>query len=130
MIKKGGAITHQVGHIIDVMATCIDISGAQYPSHYKANKITELEGKSLLPIFQGRKRKGHDAIFWEFMRNKAVRRGKWKIVTIGDNPWQLYNMEADRTELNDLSAKMPEKVAELAELYNAWVRRCKKAKQQ
>jgi arylsulfatase len=63
------------------------------------------------------------------MRNKAVRRGKWKIVTVGDKPWELYNMETDRTELNDLSEKMPEKVAELAKLYDAWVRRCKKEKQ-
>lgn len=130
VIRKGGAITHQAGHIIDVMATCIDIASAQYPSRFEGNNVTPLEGKSLLPIFKGRKRKGHDAIFWEFMRNKAVRRGKWKLVTVGDNPWELYNMETDRTELNDLSAEMPEKVAELAGLYNDWVRRCKIAKKE
>lgn len=128
VIKKGGAITHQVGHIIDVMATCLDAAGGQYPSYYEGNKVTELEGKSLLPVFEGRKRRGHDALFWEYMRNKAVRQGKWKLVTVGDNPWELYNMETDRTELNDLSAKMPEKVAELAGLYEAWVRRCKATK--
>jgi len=130
VIKKGGTITNQIGHIIDVMATCVDIAGTQYPSRYKGNNITKLEGKSLLPIFEGRKRDGHDAIFWEFMRNKAVRKDKWKLVTVGDNPWELYNMETDRTELNDLSAKMPEKVAELAKLYDAWVRRCKNVKQE
>ena len=129
VIKKGGTITHQIGHIIDVMATCIDIADTKYPWHYKGQKITKLEGKSLLPIFKGRKRKGHDAIFWEFMRNKAVRKGKWKLVTVGDNPWELYNMETDRTELNDLSSKMPEKVTELAKLYDDWVRRCKMIKQ-
>ena len=127
VIKKVGTITHQIGHIIDVMATCIDIADTKYPSHHKGQKITKLEGKSLLPIFEGRKREGHDAIFWEFMRNKAVRQGKWKLVTVGDNPWELYNMETDRTELNDLSGKMPEKVEELARLYDAWVRRCKTA---
>ena len=127
VIKKGGTITHQIGHIIDVMATCIDIADTKYPSHYKGQKITKLEGKSLLPIFKGRKRKGHGAIFWEFRRNKAVRQGKWKLVTVGENPWELYNMETDRTELNDLSGTMPEKVEELARLYDAWVRRCKTA---
>jgi len=127
VIKKGGTITNQVGHIIDVMATCLDVAGGQYPSQYKGNKIAELEGRSLLPIFEGRMRKGHDAIFWEYMRNKAVRKDKWKLVTVGENPWELYNMETDRTELNDLSAKMPEKVKELAGLYDAWVRRCRKA---
>jgi len=128
VIKKGGAVTHQVGHIIDVMATCLDVAGAQYPSHYEGRDVTELEGESLLPVFEGRERKGHDAIFWEYMRNKAVRQGKWKLVTVGDNPWELYDMQTDRTELNDLSAKMPEKVEELAGLYDAWVRRCKTAK--
>jgi len=127
VIKKGGGITPQVGHIIDVMATCVDVAQARYPSQYKGHKITELEGKSLLPIFEGRRREGHDALFWEYMNNKSVRRGKWKLVTVGDNPWELYDMETDRTELNDLSAKMPDKVEELARLYEAWVRRCKTA---
>ncbi|MFH1719509.1 MAG: arylsulfatase [Planctomycetota bacterium] len=127
VIKKGGDITPQVGHIIDVMATCVDVAQARYPSQYKGHKITELEGKSLLPIFEGRRRQGHDALFWEYMNNKAVRQGKWKLVTVGDNPWELYDMETDRTELNDLSAKMPDKVEELAGLYEAWVRRCKTA---
>jgi arylsulfatase len=125
VIKKGGAITHQVGHIIDVMATCLDVAGGQYPSQHKGHKITELEGRSLLPILEGRKRRGHDALFWEYVRNKAVRQGKWKLATVGDNPWELYDMETDRTELNDLVSKMPDKVEELAGLYDAWVRRCR-----
>lgn len=127
VIKKGGAITQQVGHIIDVMATCLDVAGEQYPSQYKGHKITGLEGKSLLPIFEGRWREGHDVLFWEFMRNKAVRKGKWKLVTVGDNPWELYDMQSDRTELNNLAGTMPEKVSELAGLYDAWAKRCKAA---
>jgi arylsulfatase A-like enzyme len=125
VIKNGGTITHQVGHIIDIMATCLDVAGTKYPSRYKGKNITRLEGKSLLPIFKRRQRRGHDALFWEFMRNKAVRKGKWKLVTVGNNPWELYNMETDRTELNDLSGKMTEKVKELAGLYNEWIRHCK-----
>ncbi len=127
VIRKGGGITHQMGHIIDVMATCLDVAGGQYPSRYRGREIAELQGKSLLPVFEGRKRRGHDALFWEFMRNKAVRKGKWKLVTVGDNPWELYDMEADRTELDDLSAKMPEKVEELASMYEEWIKRCKAA---
>ena len=125
VIRKGGDIAHEVGHIIDVMATCLDVAGVPYPSQYDGHEIVPLEGRSLRPIFEGRRRREHDALFWEYMRNKAVRKGKWKLVTVGDNPWQLYDMESDRTEQNDLSATMPEKVEELARLYEAWVKRCK-----
>jgi len=128
LIKQGGAITHQVGHIVDVMATCLHVARTEYPSRVRGRKIVPLEGKSLLPIFAGRQRKGHEALFWEFMRNKAVRKGKWKLVTVGNNPWELYDMEADRTEQHDRASKIPEKVKELAGLYEAWAKRCKAAK--
>ena len=120
MIKKGGAITHQVGHIVDVMATCLEIGKTKYPRRYEEREVLPHDGQSLLPIFQGRERKGHEALFWEFMRNKAVRQGKWKAVTIGDGPWELFDMEEDRTELDNLAKDNPEKLKELTALYDKW----------
>ena len=110
------------------MATCLQIARIEYPSRVRGRQVIPLEGRSLLPVFAGRERTGHDALFWEFMRNKAVRKGKWKLVTLGKNPWELYDMEADRTEQNNLASKMPEKVKELSGLYEAWAKRCKAAK--
>ena len=124
MIKKTGAITNQVGHIVDVMATCLEVGQGKYPKQYEQRQVLPHDGQSLLPIFQGRKRKGHDAIFWEYMRNKAVRQGKWKAVTIGDGPWELFDMEADRTELHDLAKDNPQKLKELAALYDNWRKSC------
>ncbi len=124
VIETGGTITHEVGHLIDVMATCLDVAGAGYPRDYKGEEITPLEGKSLLPVFEGRGRPGHKALFWEHEGNRAVRQGKWKLVAANGGPWELYDLEADRTELNNLAAERPEKVSELKALYEAWATRC------
>jgi arylsulfatase len=124
LIKKGRTITHEVGHIIDVMATCVDAAGAEYPKTHKGQTVTPLEGKSLLPILRDGRRQGHDAVFWEHEGNRAVRQGTWKLVSAHGGPWELYDLEADRTELHDLAGKHPDKVQELAALYEGWATRC------
>ncbi len=124
-------ITHQPGHLIDLMATCVDLAGATYPATFNGKPITPMEGKSLAPIFRGKQRQGHEAIFWEHEGNRAVRQGKWKLVSryVGrrwkghHGEWELYDMQADRTEMHDLAGSKPEKVRELVALYNAWTER-------
>jgi arylsulfatase len=123
VIKNVGSLTHQPGHIIDVMATCLDVAGIEYPKTYKGRELNRLEGKSLLPIFEGKKRRGHQALYWEHEGNRAVRQGKWKLVSAHKGPWELYDLEADRTELNNLAEKHPQKVKQLKELYERWAKR-------
>jgi arylsulfatase len=122
-IKKPG-ITHQPGHIIDIMATCVDLSGATPIAERNKKPITPMEGKSLAPIFEGKTRQGHDAIFWEHEGNRAVRQGKWKLVALHKGEWELYDLEADRTEMTNLAAKNPDKVKEMAAKYDEWAARC------
>ncbi len=124
VVKNAGSLTHQPGHIVDVMATCLDVAGIEYPKTYKGRELNRLEGKSLLPIFEGKKRRGHEAIYWEHEGNRAVRQGKWKLVSAHKGPWELYDLEADRTELNNLAEKHPQKVEQLKVMYESWAERC------
>ncbi|MEP0842875.1 MAG: arylsulfatase [Phycisphaerae bacterium] len=122
VIKPGG-ITDQVGHVIDLMATCLDAARVEYPKTYAGREIAPLEGKSLVPVFEGRRREGHAYLFWEHEGNRAVRQGQWKLVAQHGKPWELYDLQADRTELNDLADQHPQRVKEMAAQYEAWARR-------
>ena len=123
VIKQTGKLTDQPGHVVDLMATCCDAAGAKYPKTYKGKPIAQLDGESLVPILQGKKRPSHDAIYWEHEGNRAVRKGDWKLVSKFPGKWQLYNLKDDRTELNDLAAKHPELVEELSAMYRSWATR-------
>jgi arylsulfatase A-like enzyme len=104
---------NQVGHIIDLMPTCVEIAGAIYP----------MEGKSLLPAFAD-KLLDRSALYWEHEGNRAMREGDWKLVARSGKEWELYDMVNDRVEMTNLSSAMPDKVKELAEKWEAWAKRC------
>lgn len=117
-------ITHKAGHVIDLMATCADVAGAAYPARYKDRDILPCEGRSLIPIFTGTADDWERTLFWEHEGNRAVRQGPWKLVSRYPGDWELYDLEADRTELHNLAERQPAKVRKLAGLYDAWARRC------
>jgi len=125
-----GEIRDDICHLIDIMATCVDIAGATYPTRYKGHSITPLEGISLLPAFQGKKLPERP-LYWEHEANCAIRIGRWKLVCKGNmrtgerGAWELYDMKKDRAELHDLSKKYPERVKEMAEKWEAWAKRAK-----
>ena len=89
------------------MPTVVDLAGAKYPTTFKGNAILPMEGTSLRPAFEGKSLDRKRPIFWEHEGNKAVRDGKWKLVQKWHMPWELYDMEADRTELHDVIAEHP-----------------------
>lgn len=117
-----GSINTQMGHVIDVMATCLDISGTQYPAEYHGNKILPLAGKSLLSVFRTGVRDGHRELCFEHFNEKAlIDASGWKIVwPNAKKAWELYDLNNDRSEMHDLAAQYPEKVKEMAARYEMW----------
>lgn len=120
---RRGKLETQPGHLIDIMATCVEISGARYPQEFNGEKIKLLEGISLAPAFAGRALERKGPLFWEHESNRAVRDGHWKLVAMENAPWELYSMTADRTEMHNVAAKHPDKVRELSAAWDTWAKR-------
>jgi arylsulfatase A-like enzyme len=122
-IKSRGEFRPQPGHLIDIMATAVEVSGANYPKAVQGRPILPMEGRSLVPAFANKPIQ-RDALYWEHEGNAAVREGDWKLVRLGrSGPWELYDLKADRTELHNLAAAQPARARELAKKWDAWADR-------
>ncbi len=122
VIRQGGKLTHQPGHVIDILPTCLEAAKIPYPKALAGYKLTPIAGESLMPVLQDKTRQ-RGPIFWEHEGNRAVREGKWKLVSRHPDAWELYDMRADRTEMNNLAEKFPVMVKDLSQTYDAWAKR-------
>jgi len=120
---RRGALEKQPAHLVDIMATAVDVAGAKYPERYHDHDILPMEGVSLRPAILGQPLARKEPIYWEHEGNKAVRDGRWKLVQKWRGPWELYDMEADRTELHDVSKEHPEIASRLQASWNGWAQR-------
>lgn len=120
---RRGVFEKQPGHLVDIMATAVDLSGATYPASRAGVAIEPMQGVSLRPALLGESLDRKAPICWEHEGNKAIRDGKWKLVQRHREPWQLFDMEADRTELHDLIGREPELAKRLEAAWNDWAKR-------
>ena len=122
-IKRTGQLEHEPGHLVDIMATCIDVARAKYPTSYGEHSIRPMEGVSLVGAFDAKPLDRARPIFWEHEGNRAVRDGRWKLVAKENGPWELYDMQRDRTEMHDLANDHPNRVKKLEADWNTWAAR-------
>jgi arylsulfatase len=120
---KAGSITHEPGHLVDIMSTCVDVAGAKYPQEQLRHRIAPMEGTSLRAAFNGGKLNRRNPIYWEHEGNRAIRNGRWKLVSRFPGNWELFDLEADRSETTDLANKHPDRAARMAAEYEKWARR-------
>ncbi len=128
-----GGLCHAPCHVIDIMATCVDVAGAAYPEEFGGRPIQPMEGEGLAPAFDAKTPRRERPIFFEHEGNRAVRDGRWKLVSryrgswrdpVEDlGPWELYDMAADRTETHDLAEANRPQAEKLAAMYTDYARR-------
>ena len=110
---ESGSIVPHPAHIIDLLPTAVAVAKTEY------NGKLNLEGVDLIGQLNNGFAKER-TLFFEHQGNRAVRQGKWKLVALDDEPWELYDFAKDRIEMNNLAAKLPEKVKEMSEAWDAW----------
>lgn len=120
---RNGSLVRDTAHIIDMMVSCVDVAGATRPAQWAGGKTLPVEGISLVPSFTGQPLHRAHPLCWEHEGNHAVLDGQWKLVAERGDPWELYDMQADRTESHNLAAARPEVVKRLAEEYDQWTQR-------
>jgi len=119
-IANEGGFNRGVGHVMDIMATLVDVAGGKYPQEYNGHKIQQLEGKSLVPVLKGEGRESHEYLFWEHIGNRAVRKGDWKLVAEQGEEWELYNLQKKPSETNNVIGERPGIADDLKAAYNEW----------
>ncbi|UCF98536.1 MAG: arylsulfatase [Spirochaetaceae bacterium] len=117
-------IVQAPAHVIDIMATCLDAAGATYPTEFEGNSISSLEGESLLPAVCGKSWSRERPIYWEHEGNCALRDKDWKLVRKYPGSWELYNLERDRTEQENLIDREPVLATRMIKEWSHWAERC------
>jgi L-rhamnose mutarotase len=112
-IKARGELRRDPGHLIDLVPTALEVTGAKRPAKVEGMDVPALPGKSLVPCFAEDDSVKRDSLWFYHDGHRAIRNGDWKLVSRYEEPWELYNLKEDRSEMRNLAAAQPEKVMEL-----------------
>jgi arylsulfatase len=121
-IKSAGAISHQVGHVIDLVPTLLDLAGVASPAAPAGRTLAPFEGRSLAAALDGRPPEPR-TLAWEHEGHRAFRDGDWKVVALYREPWELYDLAHDPTETKNLAADQPQRLEQLVDRWQQWADR-------
>ena len=113
-------ISHAPCHVSDILPTIMEITGTSMAATIGERMVQTPDGESFLPLLQGRPWTRDQPIAWEHEGNCAIRHGNLKLVKRFEQPWELYDMEQDRTELHDLAPRNPALCKDLEARYDSW----------
>lgn len=123
-LREKNSFRHSPAHIIDIVPTCLAAAGIQ-PDDVRSQSGPGLEGRSLLELADGTPERSPRPLFFEHLGSRAVRFGRWKLVSRKNgDAWELYDLESDRTEENNLATERPEVVQQLNRRWREWAKRC------
>jgi len=117
-IPARGELRHNPGHLIDLAPTILELAGGKWPDTFAGKPVPPNPGKSLVPTFARDNSVVHEYFWWFHNGNRAIRMGDWKLVASQGNPWELYDLRADRSESANLSAGHPDLVKKLDQAWN------------
>ena len=116
-IKAHGELRRDPGHLIDLVPTVLEITGAKMPATFAGLAVPPLPGKSLVPDFARDGQVQHESLWFCHDGHRALRVGDWKIVADYLAPWELYDLSGERTESKNLAAAQPERVRALEKIW-------------
>jgi arylsulfatase A-like enzyme len=125
-IKNPGRLTNEIGHLIDLMPTFLELASTDYPQEFEGNRRPlPLDGRSLVPVFNDKPPTDREFLAWQVPKHDVLRAGDWKIIRpAAGGPWELYNVADDGVESQNLADKRPEIVQRLSSLRGTWAADC------
>ncbi len=113
--QRGGNISKDLGHVMDIAPTCLELAGA------KSAEDFPMDGVSMVGLLNGQAADPDRMLFFEHMGGRAARHRQWKISALAGKPWELYNVERDPAETTNMILEQPTRLDDLRYRWEDWL---------